>query len=67
MHLYLQNIAVFRGLYNRDLLQAEEVPTQIVYLGGGLVSEHDAGTYTMVYHNKGTCISSPTNRPTQEE
>ena len=26
----------------------------------GLVSEHDAGTYTMVYHYKGTCICSLT-------
>ena len=31
----------------------------------GLVSEHDAGTYTMVYHCKGTCICSLTNRCTR--
>ena len=30
----------------------------------GLVSEHNAGTYTMVYHYKGTCICSLINRST---
>ena len=29
------------------------------------MSEHDAGTYTMVYHCKGTCICSLTNRCTR--
>ena len=42
----------------------EEVRTYSTWVEG-LVSEHDAGTYTMVYHCKGTCICSLTNRCTR--